>query len=46
MVHYEPVNIIIDALGLKKVIINMIMQYHAFFNLIIGDKSSIIILKF
>ena len=37
MVHYKPVKIIIDILGLAKVIINVVVQYHGLLDSIISD---------
>ena len=46
MIHYKPVKITIKASGLVKVIIDVIVYYHGFLNLIIIDWSSLFILKF
>ena len=46
MVHYKPVKIIIDALGLAKDIIDMVVLYHGLPNSIMTDKSSLLISKF
>lgn len=44
--HYEPVKIIIDASNLVKVIVNMIVWYYSFSNLIINNRSFVFKLKF
>ena len=37
MVYYKPVKIIINVLGLKKVIINVVMRHHGFSDSIVTD---------
>ena len=46
MVHYKPVKITIDALGLAKVIINVVVQHYGLPNSIITDQGSLFISKF
>ena len=46
MVHYEPVNVIIDALGLAEVIIDMVVWHHGLPDSIVTDKGSIFTSKF
>ena len=46
MVHYEPVKVTIDAPGLAKVIINMIVWHHDLPDLIVSDRGSLFISKF
>ena len=46
MVHYEPVKVIIDAQGLAKVIINVVVQYHGLPDSIISDRGAIFTSKF
>ena len=41
-----PVKININALGLEKIIINIVIWYYSFLNLIIMDKSFLFILNF
>lgn len=43
--HYKPVKEI-DALGLAKVILNVVVWYHGLPNSIISDKSFFFTLKF
>ena len=37
MVHFKPVKVTIDTLGLAKEIINVVMQYYDLLNSIIND---------
>ena len=46
MVYYEPVKITIDALGLAKVIINVVIKYHNFSNFIVINCGSLFTSKF
>ena len=46
MVHYKPIKIIIDAPGLMKVIIAMIIWHHGLPNLIVTNRSSLFTSKF
>ena len=46
MVHYKPVKVIIDALGLAKVIINVVVQYYGVLDSIISNREAIFISKF
>ena len=46
MVHYKPVKVIIDASGLAKVIIDVIVWHHGLPNLIVIDKGQVFISKF
>lgn len=46
MIYYELIKIINDSLGLTKVILDVIVKYHGFFNLIMSDRGSIFISKF
>ena len=46
MVYYEPVKVTINALGLAKVIINMVMRHHGLLDSIVTDQGSLFILKF
>ena len=44
--HYKLVKIIIDALGLTKVIINVLVQHHGLSDSIITDQGFLFISKF
>ena len=46
MVHYKLVKIIINASGLAKIIINMVVWQHGLLDLIVTNKSSFFISKF
>ena len=46
MVHYEPVKVILDALGPAKVILNVLVQHHGMHNLIVTNRGSLFTLKF
>ncbi len=39
MVHYEPVKVTIDAPGLAKVIINMVVRHHGVPESIVTDQG-------
>ena len=46
MIHYEPVKIIIDTLNLMEVTLDIIVQHHGLFNLIVSDWGMVFSLKF
>lgn len=46
MIYYKPVKVTINAFGLAKVILDVLVQYHGLLNSIVGDTSSIFISKF
>ena len=46
MVHYEPVKITINAPGLTKIIINVVVRYYGFLNSIIINWELLFILNF
>ncbi len=46
MVHYKPVKVTIDTLGLAEVIINMIVRHHGVPESIVTDQGSLFISKF
>ena len=46
MVHYKPVKITIDAPGLAKVIINVVIRHHGLPDSIVTNKGSLFTLKF
>ena len=46
MVHYEPVKIIIDALGLAEVIFNVVVWHHSLPNIIVSNGGSLFTSKF
>ena len=46
MVHYKPVKITIDALGLAKVIIDIIVRHHGLPDSIVTDRGSFFTSKF
>ena len=46
MVYYKLVKITFDALGLAKVIINVVLRYHRLPDSIVTDQSSLVTLKF
>ena len=46
MVHYKPVKIIINILGLAEVIIDVVVWHHGLPHSIITNKSSLFTLKF
>ena len=41
IIHYKPVKVTIDALGLVKVIINVVVRHHDFSNSIIINRGSL-----
>ena len=46
MVHYEPVKITIDAVGLAEVIINMVVWHYSLPDSIVTNRDSFFTLKF
>ena len=46
MVHYEPVKVTIDALGLAEVILDVVVWHHGLLDLIVSDRSSPFTSKF
>ena len=46
MVHYEPVKVTIDALGLAEVIIDVVIRHYGFSDLIVSDWELVFTLKF
>ena len=46
MVHYEPFKVIIDAPGLAKIILDVVVWHHGLPDLIMSDRNSLLILKF
>ena len=46
MVYYKPFKVIINALGLAKVIINIVMKYHDLSDSIVTDWGSFFTSKF
>lgn len=46
MVHYKPVKTTINADGLARVIINMVVRYHNLLESIINNQDSIFTFKF
>ncbi len=46
MVHYESVEISIDAPGIAKVILDVVMQYHDLPDSIVSDRGSVFTSKF
>ena len=46
MVHYKPVKVTINDLGLAEVILNVVVQHHDLFDLIVSDRSLLFTLKF
>ena len=46
MVHYEPVKVTIDAPGLVKAILNVVVWHHGLHNSIVSDRGSLFILQF
>ena len=46
MVHYKPVKITLNAPGLAKVIIDVVVRHHELLNLIVTNRGSLFTLKF
>ena len=46
MVHYKPLKIIIDALGLAMIIIHIVIYHHGLPDSIVTDRGSLFTLKF
>ena len=46
IVHYDPVQVIIDTSGLAEVILDVVVQHHGLSDLIVSDRGSLFILKF
>ena len=46
MVHYKPVKITLDALGLAEVIIDVVVRHHGLPDLIVTDRGSLFTSKF
>ena len=46
MVHYEPVKVIINALGLAEVILDVVVRYHGLPDSIVSDRGSLFTSKF
>ena len=46
MVHYEPIKITINALGLTEIIIDVVIRHHGLPNSIVTDKNSLFTSKF
>lgn len=46
MMHYDLVNITINAPGLAEIILDMVVQYHSLPDLIVTDQSSVFTFKF
>ena len=46
MVYYEPVKVTIDAPGLAKVILDVVIWHHDFLNSIVSNKGSLFTSKF
>ena len=46
MVHYEPVNITIDAPGLAEVILDVVVWYHGLSDSIVSDRGLLFTSKF
>ena len=46
MVYYEPVKVIINTLGLAKIILDVVIRYHGLFNSIVSDQGSVFTSKF
>lgn len=41
MMYYKPVKTTIDVVGLAKVIMNIVIRYNSFLELIVSDQSSL-----
>ena len=46
MVHYKPVKVIINALGLAEVILDVVVRHHGLPNSIVSDRGSLFTSKF
>ena len=46
MIHYKPVKVTIDALGLVEVIIDVVVRHHGLPNTIVTDRGLIFTSKF
>lgn len=46
IIYYEEIKVLINILGLEKVIINVIIQYYSFGDLIITNKGLVLISKY
>ena len=46
MVHYKPIKVTINAPGLAKVIINVVVRHHGLLDLIVTDGESLFTSKF
>ncbi len=46
IVHYKPVKVTIDAPGLAKVIINMVVHHYGVLESIVTDRGSLLTSKF
>ena len=46
IVHYEPVKVTINTLGLAEVIIDVVVRHHGILNSIISDRGAIFTFKF
>ena len=46
IIHYKPVKITIDASGLVKVIIDVVVRHHGLLDLIVTDRVSLFTFKF
>lgn len=46
MIYYELVKIIIDALGLAKIILDVVVRYHGLPNSIVSNRGSVFTSKF
>ena len=46
MIHYKPVKITINALGLAKIIIDVVMHYHSLLDSIITNQGTLFTSKF
>ena len=46
MVYYEPVKVIIDALGLAEVILEVVVRHHGLPDSIVSDRDLLFISKF
>ena len=46
MVYYKPIKVIINALGLAKVILNVVIWHYGILNSIVIDRGLLFIFKF